>query len=332
MSDSTRRAYRASAPANLLLLGEYAVLEEGGMGIAVAPDVRAAGTSHAGPRQIIGHLPGGSIRWPGDQGLLGRMADFLHDTLGADVAPASVSLDTHAFFDTAGRKRGYGSSAAVAVVLSTLWMLRAGTIPLAAASSRESAGESRAAVFRLAVAAHRAGQGGKGSGYDVACSSHGGILLFRGGARPTATSVELPWLPPMSLFQGREAVTTSGAVTRLAEWRRDHPGQWREFFRTSNELVDSFARATSWPDAEEILTEYRALTLTFGSKIGVSAEITPPPLPRGTTFKSVGAGNELGVAFICEKGQSTGPPEATGEGMTPVSIDREGVTWSGDAS
>jgi mevalonate kinase len=31
---------RASVPANLLLLGEYAVLEEGGLGLAVAVDPR----------------------------------------------------------------------------------------------------------------------------------------------------------------------------------------------------------------------------------------------------------------------------------------------------
>ncbi|MFW5690130.1 MAG: hypothetical protein ACOC1U_11215, partial [Spirochaetota bacterium] len=78
-----------SAPANILLLGEYAVLEEGGLGLAVALDVRARGehrsaapgpvegSSEAGGATgtaalgVRGRIPGGEVVWPGDTGVLG---------------------------------------------------------------------------------------------------------------------------------------------------------------------------------------------------------------------------------------------------------------------
>lgn len=343
MPDAMRAACRISAPANLLLLGEYAVLEEGGLGIAIAPDVRATARSVPGPDQVVGHLPGGTVRWPGDDALLGRIACHLRETFGEDTSPGSVDVDTQAFFDATGRKRGYGSSAAVAVVLTALWMLRAGTIavehgtnqtpPLGPGATGSLATGDRAAIFHNAVAAHRAGQGGAGSGYDVACSSYGGALRFVGGAQPTAARIDLAWLPPMALFAGRHAVATSGAVARLKEWRSNHTARWKEFFRTSNMLVESFSRATSWPEAAQVLNEYRTLTLRFGSQIGVSAEIAPPePMPTGTAFKAVGAGNELGVAFIPQAGRSRGGPEDADDSMTPISIALEGVTWEEDCS
>jgi phosphomevalonate kinase len=217
-------------------------------------------------------------------------------------------------------------------------MLRANAIkgahgPSNSVPTPQGAAKARTAIFRHGVAAHRAGQGGVGSGYDVACSSYGGTLLFRGGTEPTATRIDLPWLPSLALFPGRRAVATGGAVARLIEWRSTHAAQWKEFFRDSNRLVEAFAGATSWTEAARILDEYRAHTLRLGAKIGVSAEITPPEqLPDNAAFKAVGAGSELGVAFMPEAARALGRPEGSDGVMTPIVVAREGVTWSEDGS
>ena len=52
-----------SAPANLLLLGEYAVLEEGGLGLALAVERRARITVEPSDGlEVLGRRPGGSFR------------------------------------------------------------------------------------------------------------------------------------------------------------------------------------------------------------------------------------------------------------------------------
>ena len=348
---------RVSAPANLLLMGEYAVLEEGGLGLCVAPDVRAAGTATPGPHSgaadtdlprtggVVGLMPGGAVKWPGDTGLLGRVAEHLEEALGGRDRIGTLTVDTRAFFDRNGRKQGYGSSAALAVVLTALWMLRAGNLPATvSASARGGAGataEARDAVFARAVAAHRAGQGGAGSGYDVACSTCGGVVLFTGGATPAARRIDLPWLPALSLFPGRQAVATVSAVTRLREWSAAHPHEWREFLLASNRLVEAFVGAGSWPDAARVLQEYGTLTARLGADIGVPAEMQPPQgLPEGAPFKAVGAGNELGVAFLADREAVGRGTAAVGRGTAAVgrgtaatvAIAEEGVTWAEGAT
>lgn len=315
-----------SAPANLLLLGEYAVLEEGGLGLAVAPDVRAKATL-AGPRAagrgegrdrpappvspadtdnepvVRGRMPGGEVRWPGDPGVLGRVADYLLETVGP--APGDVEVDTSAFFRADGRKRGYGSSASLTVALTALW------------TGFEHARADRERVRRIATEAHRAAQGGRGSGYDVAVSSIGGVVLFTGGERPEARRVALPWLPPVSLFEGPDPVATTDAVGRYREWCGAHPGEAGAFLERSNELVVRFATAPSWAEAREVLLEYRELTLDLGGRIGVPADIEPPAsIGEEGIGKAVGAGNELGVILA----PGTAPDRAVG-------VAEEGYRW-----
>lgn len=307
-----------SAPANLLLLGEYAVLEEGGLGVAIAPDVRASACligpgggeprpsapASAGDARIVrGATPGGEVRWPGDPGVLGAVCDYLLGTVGPP--PADIAVDTSAFFRPDGRKRGFGSSASLAVALTAVWT---------GFDDTPSGGDR---VRRVATEAHRAAQGGRGSGYDVAVSSLGGVVVFTGGALPRARRVALPWLPPVSLFEGRDPVATTGAVARYGAWREAHAGEARTFLRRSNELVDRFIAAGSWADARAVLLEYRDLTLDLGRRIGVPARVEPPvPVGADGVSKAVGAGDELGVILA--------PESAT---QYAVAIAGEGVRW-----
>lgn len=326
---------RVSAPANLLLLGEYAVLEEGGLGLAVAPDARARGVAHArsgargldaageragahgtaGPTLIRGVTPLETLTWPGDTGILGGVAARLTEALGRLPAGTQLEIDTRALFRPDGRKRGFGSSAALTVVLTALWRR------LAAGGEGGSADE--AALVELAVEAHRAAQGGRGSGYDVATSATGGLVLFTGGARPSVRRVELPWLPPLALFPGPDPVATGGAVSRYRDWASANPGDHAAFVRRSNGLVDSFVRAGSWEAALPLLLDYRALALNLGERIGVSARMEPSASDApGVVTKAVGAGNELGVAFLGGTAAAEVP-----HGLEPLPVSAEGVRW-----
>lgn len=335
-----------SVPANLLLMGEYAVLEEGGKGVALALDYRARGElvrprGAPGGREapspatstltITGALPTGPVVWPGDSGILGRVADYLCERLGAIAG--SITVDTAAFYTRDGRKRGFGSSAAVTVALTALWCAASGPRP-----------DDRR-VRTLATEAHRAAQDGRGSGYDVATSSSGGIVAFTGGLHPRAEGVELPWLPPIALFAGRTEVRTTDAVERYHRWREREPNAAERFVSRSNELVERFMEADSWEHARPHFERYVRLSLELGCAIGVSAAIPPPTATSGVVraYKAVGAGNELGIALLNDppgdRSETQSAPEAgigsqdladaVGEAgalvRTPVA--REGIRW-----
>jgi phosphomevalonate kinase len=303
-------------------MGEYAVLEEGGLGIGIAPEIRATATCERlalpGTTVVEGSLPGSSVSWPGDAGLLGRVCDYLDGNHGL-TGPFRFTVDTSAFFDNQGRKRGYGSSAAMTVVLAALWLAHSRADgPPSAAGGRNL---EREHLFRVAVRAHRAGQSGSGSGYDVAASTFGGLTLFTGGEEPTARAIELPWLPPVYLFAGPDAVITRGAVGRLREWQSSHAREWGAFLAESNRLVLQFAGAGGWADALAVLREYRELTQRLGEGIGVTAEIAVPAgLPGEAFTKAIGAGNELGIALVHEAGSIS--PE-----FVPVTVAAEGARW-----
>ncbi|TVQ23840.1 MAG: hypothetical protein EA382_09255, partial [Spirochaetaceae bacterium] len=274
----------ASAPANVLLLGEYAVLEEGGLGLAVAVDVRAhARASAASPADagIVGTMGATAVRWPGDSGLLGALAARLQTRYGP--LHDRIDLDTTEFFDVAGRKRGFGSSAALTVVLAAVWAHGVGR-PV---DPTEAVGEL--------VEHHRAAQGGRGSGYDVATSCLGGCVLFTGGARPAAQRVDARWLPPLALFAGPQPIDTRRAIGAYTEWKTAHPDEAARFLLESNDAVLRFVNADSWEAAQPAFDDCARLGRALGDAIGVSASIDTPAAVR---VKAVGAGNELGLAVL----------------------------------
>ena len=294
---------RVSVPANLLLLGEYAVLEEGGLGLALAPDHRTSAVYRPSESDdgctVSGRLRYETVSWPGSTGMLGRLAESMLHAFGA--FRGSIEIDTGALYDDEGRKLGYGSSAALTVALAALWPVAAGLEPLQ---------DER--LVQRAIQTHRAAQDGHGSGYDIATSALGGWVLFTGGERPRAERVELPWLPPMGVFSGPGPVTTAAAVAVYRQWRDHSPSQVERFLDRSNDLVRRFVSAGSWDDARPIVGECRELGMWLGEAIGVPAALRPPA--GAETYKAVGAGNELGVVLPAEPGSA-------------VTIATEGVRW-----
>jgi phosphomevalonate kinase len=273
-----------TVPGNLLFMGEYAVLEEGGLGIGIAVERRV----------VVGMEKQGASRESrstdkGSSSLMGAVVEAVGRELAARDREATVPTvrlraDSSALFDTEGRKLGLGSSAAVALGTALAYLRLAGLEGQALADSG----------FRAALSAHRAHQRGLGSGYDLATSLSGGYILFRGGTSPSYERIELPWMPRLGLLRGPAPVDTSRAVERYLEWRRSKGAAARDFLEASNEAVRGFAAAGSWGEAEPYALAAARLGLELGDALGVSARNEALEGRRG---KSLGAGNELGATW-----------------------------------
>ena len=85
--------------------------------------------------------------------------------------PCDVYIDTSDFFLNSGVKKGFGSSAVVAVgVVAGIFLLLSNTNHF-----------EKDKIFIYCLEAYRYAQGGMGSGYDIATSIFGGVVQFKGG-------------------------------------------------------------------------------------------------------------------------------------------------------
>jgi phosphomevalonate kinase len=318
-----------SVPGNLLLLGEYAVLEEGGLGLAMAIERRASiSVEPARDLSIIGTWPGAHVSWTPDQASASPLISAVVETVRAWLVAetpsgrfpgASIRVDTSRFFRADGRKSGLGSSAAVAVGLVCALLHAAGR----RVTPREE-------LAQLAVRAHRKAQGGAGSGYDAMCSYHGGLGLFHGGAAPTWEPRLLAWEPEVALFAGPEPVGSSGAASRYRAWKARDPGSAAAFLEESNIRVLEFIRAPSATAAVSKLEACRKLGIRVGEAIGVPARIEAPAGLDPRTCKAVGAGCELGACLLAPGGPADPAVRnsaSDSEGFERVRISSEGVAW-----
>jgi phosphomevalonate kinase len=296
--------FRLSVPGNLLLAGEYAVLEEGGLGIALAVEPRLTVTVTPAERwSIEGHWGGRIETWSLGQEPVPFAGKILLKALewGGTVPPARIVVDSSAFFDASGRKLGFGSSAALAAGLTAAVGRLAG----------------RELGHAAAVETHRHAQGGAGSGYDVTASWFGGCGLFTGGKIPKWQPLERP-PTVMAVFSGPEAVRTTGSIALYRAWQAGHPDEAERWLNDSNDAVRTLAGAvgTAWWQAAE---RCRHLGLAVGRQVGSPAELPRPEALSSDVFiKALGAGNETGLAV------SSAP--LTSPGLTPLTI-AEGLRW-----
>jgi phosphomevalonate kinase len=320
-------AFRLSVPGNLLLAGEYAVLEEGGLGAAVAVEPRLTVTVFPADRwEIAGRWTGGGERWSPESGveptfaglvffraleLLEGRGDERSRRWSTRTRPARIEVDSTGFFDAQGRKRGFGSSAALAAGL---------TAALARLAGRAAGAE----LALTAILAHRHAQGGRGSGYDVNASWFGGFGLFFGGETPRWEPADAQTLPSLAVFSGPEAVRTVGSIARYREWKARDPGAARDFFDASNAAVRALASAAGAEAWLEAWARCRELGVDLGEKIGSPAGLAVPEgLPEGAFVKALGAGNETGAAaFRCPVGPGDLP-----EGLVNLTVAPEGLRW-----
>jgi phosphomevalonate kinase len=320
-------AFRLTVPGNLLLAGEYAVLEEGGLGAALAVEPRMVVTVFPSRQwEIAGRWVGGEERWDPESTAAPTFAGsvFLkalellenrEDERGRRwphrIPPARIEIDSSGFFDVRGRKQGFGSSAALAAGLT-------------AALARLGEREATASVHQIAVAAHRHAQGGAGSGYDVTVSWFGGFGLFTGGAIPRWEPSEMALLPPLALFPGPQAVRTVRSIARYREWKAAAGRTAREFLDASNAAVDALLRARNRAAFLEAWSRTAGLGVELGNQIGSDATVAVPEgLAPRTFVKALGAGNETGLAAAPEDGF----PSPLPEGLVPLIVSREGLRW-----
>jgi len=203
--------WRATAPGKAVLAGEYAVLD-GATAVVAALDRRASAVLRplaGGPCRV--RAPGLSddersfavtpagIEWQDGLPPWPMLEHCWRESRAAIDGPFELELDTRPFSDRrTGRKLGIGSSAALASALSCV---------LCAASGRDYG-------IGIAMRAHSAFQGGRGSGVDVAASNAGGVIAFAAGRFE-----RLAWpagLEALFLWSGRPADTRS-RLERVAD-------------------------------------------------------------------------------------------------------------------
>jgi phosphomevalonate kinase len=320
---------RLTVPGNLLLLGEYAVTEEGGLGLALAVDRRVVVDVQPCPRLVVeGRWGEEAVQWtvetpegsPLINGIVETWREQLHargPCLPEEETPkpsgrldpaARIVVDSSAFF-AGGRKSGFGSSAAVTVALTCTLLHLSGF----------SGSKLLQCAARLALLAHRRVQGGRGSGYDVYASLYGGFGCLVGGAEPSWQAVQLSWLPPLYLFAGPAGVSTPISLQHYERWKSRDPAGWRSFLERSNRMVRSFFQAENWRQARAAFTTSKELGLQLGERIGVPAAIEAPVPLSPNLYKALGAGNELGI-YVAETPLEARPPEARAPEAPPEAL------------
>jgi phosphomevalonate kinase len=323
--NSNSAEFRVTAPANLLLFGEYAVTEERGLGITVAVDKRLAVTVIQGSdlqffsnwdddssgvdKQLFQHFTTGSNRLVSS--IVNECQFFLNTQKKTSVTISGYYyLDSSLFKTTDGRKSGLGSSAALSVALCAAIIYK--HIPEGYSSC-----QFKEHVFTVALKAHRAAQNNRGSGYDVASSVYGSIGLFNGGLYPVWTKKEPGWLKSVSLIQGPQPVSSPKAVDCYIEWKKREATFADQFLLDNNRYVELLFKSSDLRVIQNSMNSLSELSIKLGDSIGVSARLPLSGESSGETvtylneimektrsvtnnrgdhpfqIKAIGAGNEL---------------------------------------
>ena len=274
-----------SAPGKLFLIGEYGVLH-GGTAVIAAVDRRASAT----------FVPGGAPATP----LIAEAVRAVAERTALDgvALPDGAPLVDSAAMSQDGQKLGLGSSAAAVVAaIAALWDALGRPV-------------EPGALLPLAVGAHRAAQGGRGSGGDVAASLFGGVIAYAraGEAEPVIRPLSAALPVQLVVFRAGEPAGTVhflNAVERLAS--RDpaeHAARVQPItaaagkFVQAHEAGDGAALIAAVAAAHEAL---QALGHAADVPIVTAALQTAAALARGCggAAKGSGAGGgDVGVGFF----------------------------------
>jgi phosphomevalonate kinase len=279
-----------SAPGKLFLMGEYGVLE-GLPAVVAAVDRRVTGV----------FVPGATPSTPLVEHVVEAVRGYLLETGGTPPAGVPV-LDSSALSSEAG-KLGLGSSAAVAAA-------GVGAMLDAVGCDLES---KRAVIFELADRAHRAAQGGRGSGADVAAAVHGGTISYaRRGGRVTVQPLALPRSVQMIVFSTGTPSSTVDFVRALEAFAATHPAACSSHLGALGACAERFTAACMDDDVPQVVAQARAANAELQS-LGhdMSVSIVTPVLAEaarlaeavGGAAKPSGAGGgDVGVAFLTSPG------------------------------
>lgn len=293
----------AHAPGKLVALGEYAVLDGAPavvlaverrveVTIAASADGACTLTTWAPERTEARCVPG----QPSGAGLVDLVA------AGAEPPLAwRAAIDSRALFAD-GLKLGLGSSAAVLVAFAGAFA------EFARAEGRAWPDPTVAALIAL----HRAFQGGRGSGLDVAASFTGGAITFSLGPAgvPQVGSVRMPnSVGFVGVFSGRSA-STPEFVAHYRAWRRERPRQADAMLARLRGLAEAGCAAAQGGDAAGWVAAFAAYgrgLADLGDEIGVPIvtaehrQIAHEAERFGVAYKVSGAGGgDLGLACAAD--------------------------------
>ncbi len=335
-----------SAPANMLVAGEYAITRPGGLGLSVATSPRGrlrlyrldgnaagAGSDTSKAIEVVADMEGKQVVHS-DRNPLAIVTAVADTVLGTPPVTVSgrwrIEIDTRPFFERAsGTKLGLGSSAVAALLLTAAFQEIADTNTRGRQfrDDRVYRNSGLEKTITAALDAHRRSHGGRGSGYDVVTSAVGGAIRFTGGARPLWTSVyflERFVSHGGSLFTWNRGRPVSSRTAVGCFEEQIPPGSDREttFLQENNAIVEDIERTNGWTELFGALHKAAHFGAALGEEIGVSAQLpfVSSHMDDGWIAKASGAGNEGSIIFATHS-----PRRPLPRGCAPTAIETEGL-------
>ncbi len=308
---------RATAPGKMILLGEYAVLE-GAPALVCAVNRRASvriypekgsefsvhsPSLQTGVQPFI-LTPDRKVRFdPNLNPIISNKLHFFSDIFESVIESLNgeralpfirIELETNAFYSLElHRKLGFGSSSALTTALTK-----------ALAEVSETA-LTDSEIFSLALKAHRAAQGKRGSGIDIAACTYGGVLEYTLETVPKTIS---PWAElPLAVVWSGTSASTSKMVQRVSVLKQQNPALYKKLIErltlVSQEGITAYREQRTDLFLSSVHGFYTALK-ELGEKSntsiisGLHQQLAEMAAQNGVVYKPSGAGGgDIGLLF-----------------------------------
>ncbi len=280
-------APRASCPGNLMLAGEYAVVD-GGPAVMLAVNAQAFATVREEEQELSPFL------WQ----VQTCLADAFGSTSVQALAAKRVQVNTSAFHYQ-GAKLGLGSSAAATVAA------------IGACLGQVDEPLDIDNLHRLASKAHgnaQAAMGARGSGADIAACTLGGALRFQIGAEESQVSrVTLPSGLHLVFPWTGVAAQTAPLVARVQEYRGRQSEDYQRLASGISACAEALAKARDPSDAVEAIAAGAEALRSLADAVGIElwlkehSQLESLAQRFGGALKPTGAGaGDLALAAFSE--------------------------------